>query len=104
MCMKVHPNNIPVCVFPLNGGHKYYTQQQKINRMAKLDPAVLEKPSAQERYAVYKVPLKKDTHLCTEFTTMLDCHCARRPFRRMPLHISSTGPTASRSHQATTRT
>ena len=67
-----------VCV-SLNGRHKCYTQQQKINRMAKLNPAVLEIPSAQKRYAVYKVPLKKDTHLCTEFTTMLDCHCDGKP-------------------------
>ena len=32
---------------------------------------------------------------------LLDCHCAARPFRRIPLLISSTGPTVSRSRQAT---
>ena len=42
---------------------------------------------------------KKGTHLCIEF---IYCHCAGRPFRRIPLLISSTGPTASKSHQATT--
>ena len=48
------------------------------------------------------LPLReKGTHLCIEFTTVC-CHCAGRPFRRIPLLISSTGPTASRRHQATT--
>ena len=37
-------------------------------------------------------------------TTVLDCHYAGKPFQRMPLLISSTGPTASRSHRATTCT
>ena len=45
---------------------------------------------------------KKGTHLCIEFTVVVYCHCAGRPFRRIPLLISSTGPTASKSHQATT--
>ena len=36
-----------------------------------------------------------------EYTTV-DCHCVGSPFQRIPLLISSTGPTASRSHQATT--
>ena len=30
--------------------------------------------------------------------TMLDCHCAGRPFCSIPLLISSSGPTVSRSH------
>ena len=46
---------------------------------------------------------EKGTHLCIEFTAAY-CHCAERPFRRIPLLISSTGLTASRSHQATTCT
>ena len=43
----------------------------------------------------------KKVNLC-KIGKLLDCHCAGRPFQRMPLLISSTGPTASRSHQATT--
>ena len=46
-------------------------------------------------------PKEKGTHLCIEFTAVY-CHCAGRPFRRILLLISSTGQTASRSHQATT--
>ena len=45
---------------------------------------------------------KGDSPLYWASITVLDCHCAGRPFQRIPLLISSTGPTASRRHQATT--
>ena len=42
---------------------------------------------------------KGDSPVYWASTAMLDCHWAGRPFQRIPLLISSTGPTVSRSHQ-----
>ena len=54
---------------------------------------------ASENICIYIMLVKKEVS-----TAVLDCHCGGRPFLRMPLLISSTGPIASRSHQATTCT
>ena len=39
--------------------------------------------------------------MCLYWHCAVYCYCAERPFQRIPLLISSTGPTVSRSHQAT---
>ena len=52
------------------------------------------------RLAGNKLNYKKDIYCC-ENDKLLDCHCAVRPFCRMPPLVSSTGQAVSRSHQAT---